>query len=971
MNSHATFLQHRFLSVAVALFWVLCLLPASPLATAEQSNETITVGIVGDNKPYSFDDGPGASGFSVDVLREVARQSGLNFVFRAGSWPEIYDAFLRGELDVIDGISFHPDRAEKILFTEPYHLRQTFLMHNTQTPIGKISTIEDLKGSRVGLVRDVYYRDALAGQGISITTYDSLYSLIRALAFGWVDVIVGPRLTLQYYASQAGFGFLEIAGAAPFGELSNEDFRIGVLKTNQDLFQKISRGLQQIPQPRIQELLERWREFGGNNLNKVTEFTLTPEQRRFISETGPVRVGLMRDYAPYSFESGTRIHGLSIDVLNRISDLTGLQVIPVEGQWIELLPLFRDGEIDLLANMSFRPERQTFTRFTQPYHTIPNVAFTHDPSLRLETLDDLRGQRVALGSGIYYEKPVRAALGDNARIFTTQDAMFQALARDEVDVVLAALPNGNFWIRELGIPGVRIAGELMLEGQAGEDLRFGVRPGLAPLADILDQALSAISAEEMHAIESRWLGASVDRQVAETGEVTLNAIELAWLEAHNSQLNMCVDPHWFPLEGIDAEGNHTGLSAEVARLFSKRAPVRFELVRTDSWKESMRAARQGKCDIFTMAMKTPERSRFLNFTEPYLEVPTVVLGRIEAPFIERVGDLRGQRIGVVEDYAFAELLQNRYPSLNLIEVGNEQDGLRKLQSNELDGYITTLATASYYMQELGLADLKVIGRVPADWSLSVATRKDEPVVLGIMQKLVSSLTAQERKDLERQWRNLRLKQSVDYTLTWQLLVAGVLITALLVHWNRKLNRLNKDLTDANERLARLSVTDDLTQLGNRSYFDQEFRKSFQWCQRHNSGFAVAMIDADHFKKINDSYGHEAGDLCLKTLANTMREHFRRETDRLSRFGGEEFVIFASYEDRNEIRNRLERFREAVANACSICDGNDIKLTISIGLATGIPGPDDSPAEFLRQADQALYQAKENGRNRLEARAVSS
>ncbi|WP_228705776.1 transporter substrate-binding domain-containing protein [Marinobacter sp. es.048] len=943
----------------------------APLAVAEQPGHAITVGIVSDNKPYSFDDGPGASGFSVDVLREVARQTDLNFRFQAGSWPEVYDAFLRGELDVINSISFSAERAENILFTEPYHLRQTYLMQNTQRPLGKINTMSDLRKLRVGIVRDIYYREALDAQGISLTSYDSIHSLIRALAFDWVDVIIGPRLTLQYYANQAGFGFLEIVGTAPLGELATEDLRIGVLKANSELYQKISSGLAQVTEDRINELLQRWQELGGNTLARDTSFSLTPDQREFIAETGPVRVGLMRDYAPYSFESATRIHGLSVDVLRRISDLTGLQVIPVEGQWIELLPLFRDGEVDMLANMSFQPDRQAFTRFTQPYHTIPNVAFTRDPALRIQSLEDLKDQRVALGSGIYYEEPVTRALGNNARIFTTQDAMFRALARDEVDVVLAALPNGNFWIREMGIPGVRIAGELVLEDQTGEDLRFGVRPGLAPLADILDQALTAISPEEMHTIESRWLGASVDLDIQETGEVSLNAVELAWLEAHDNQLNMCIDPNWLPLEGIDEEGKHVGLSAEVARLFSNRAPVRFELVHTDSWTESIGAARQGECDIFTMAMKTPERSEFLNFTQPYLEVPAVALGRIEAPFIERVGDLRGQRIGVVKDYAFAELLQSRYPAFNLIKVANEQTGLRKLQNDELDAYITTLATASYYMQELGLADVKVIGRIPADWSLSVATRKDEPLVLGIMQKLVSSLTAEERKNLERQWRNIRLKQSVDYTLFWQMAIVAILVTALLFYWNRKLNRLNSDLTSANETLARLSVTDDLTELGNRSYFDQEFRKSFQWCQRHHSGFAVAMVDADHFKMINDNYGHEAGDVCLKTLADLMREHFRRETDRLSRFGGEEFVIFASYEDSTEIKNRLESFRRAVEDSCSVCGENEINITISIGLATGTPGPDDSPAEFLRQADQALYQAKQNGRNRLEARSVGS
>ena len=969
MSTLAT--PHRFpcMNLAIAVLFALGCLLYVPAANAGQTAETVTVGIVADNKPYSFNEGRGASGFSIDILREVAAQSGLNFTFRAGSWPEVYGAFMRGELDVIDGISFRQDRAEQILFTDPYHIRQTYLMHDTKNPIGEVSTLEDLQGLRVGVVRDIYYRDALTEKGITPNTYDSLYSLIRALAFGWVDVIIGPQLTLQYYANEAGFRFLAIAGAAPLGDLSREDFRIGVLKTNEALFQKISDGLQKIPEQRKQELLERWQEFGGASLSGSGNLALSPEQRQFLAETGPVRVGLMRDYAPYSFKSGTRIEGLTVDVLKRLSDLTGLQVIPVAGQWIELLTLFRNGEIDLLANMSFRPEREAFTRFTEPYHTIPNVAFTRDQALSLNTLDDLRGMRVALGSGIYYEQPVRDALGENVRIFTTQETMFEALARDQVDVVLAALPNGNFWIRELGIPGVRIAGELVLEGLPGEDLRFGVRPGLAPLAGILNQALAAISAEEMRTIENRWLGASNGRQRPAKGQVNLTEAEQTWLDARDQRVSMCIDPDWLPLEGTDAEGNHSGLSAEVFRLFSERARIRFDVVPTDNWQQSMRAARERRCDLLAMAMKTPERAEFMNFTEPYLAVPNVVLGRIEAPFIERVGELRGGKIGVVAGYAFAELLQNRYPSLELVEVRNEQEGLRQLQNGELDGYITTLATASYHMQELGLADLKVIGRIPADWSLAVAIRDDEPVLLGIMQKLVSSLTTEERRSLESHWRNIQLEQSVDYSLVWKLLFAGALVTALLVYWNRKLGRLNRELADANATLARLSVTDDLTQLGNRSYFDQEFRKSFQWCQRHHSGFAVAMVDADHFKKINDTYGHEAGDVCLRALADTMRRHFRRETDRLSRFGGEEFVVFASYEDSDEIRNRLERFRESVASACNICEGNDIRLTISIGLATGIPGPDDSPTEFLRQADKALYQAKQSGRNRLEARAI--
>ena len=212
----------------------------------------------------------------------------------------------------------------------------------------------------------------------------------------------------------------------------------------------------------------------------------------------------------------------------------------------------------------------------------------------------------------------------------------------------------------------------------------------------------------------------------------------------------------------------------------------------------------------------------------------------------------------------------------------------------------------------------------ADWSLAIATRNDEPTLHDIMQKLVASLSREERAELESTWRNLRIEERVDYTLFWQILIAGLLVTALLVYWNRKLGRLNRKLADA-----------------------------------------------DHFKKINDNWGHDAGDRCLEALASTMREHFRRDTDRLARFGGEEFVIFTSYEDASDIQQRLDDFRAAVATQrCDTCQEKGIELTVSIGLALGVPSPDHSSAEYLRLADQALYAAKRNGRNRLELTTAS-
>ncbi len=625
--------QRPSLTTRLTAFFAVLVLAFLSVPAWPSVNGPVSVGIVADNKPYTSIEGRTPSGFSIDVLREVARQSGVDLEFRAGSWSEVFGAFLRGEIDVIEGISYRDERAKTIQFTEPYHIRQTYLMHDPVNPLGDISSLEGLSAYRIGVVRDVYFRDVLRDAGVEFATYDSIPALVRALAFGWVDGIIGPELTLKYYANHAGFRFLEIAGPAPLGELSGEDFRFGVLKGNDELFEVIRRGLEAVPKDRIEQLYERWQEYGGVGISESSGFALSDAHRQYISEIGPVRVGFMRDYAPFSFHDAGATQGLAVDVMNRIADLTGLQIVPVTGQWSELYPRFLERDIDIMANMSRTEDRLEFIRFTRPYHIIPNVAFTLDESLQFNTPAELEGLKVAIGAGIYYESALREALGDNVFSFTSQRAMFRALAEGSVDVALAALPNGNYWVRELRIAGVSIAGEMTLEGMPGEDLRFGIRPALEPLASIMDAALGAISPTEMRTIENRWLGASAGRQPPPAaGPLTFTDAEQAWLEEHNRRLRLCVDPDWLPLEGLNENDKHVGIAADTFALFSERSGIEFTPLPVDTWAEAVEAARKRRCDLFSMAVATPERLEYMSFTEPYIVIRTVLLGRVDAPF---------------------------------------------------------------------------------------------------------------------------------------------------------------------------------------------------------------------------------------------------------------------------------------------------------------------------------------------------
>lgn len=166
------------------------------------------------------------------------------------------------------------------------------------------------------------------------------------------------------------------------------------------------------------------------------------------------------------------------------------------------------------------------------------------------------------------------------------------------------------------------------------------------------------------------------------------------------------------------------------------------------------------------------------------------------------------------------------------------------------------------------------------------------------------------------------------------------------------------------QLQQQSRTDPLTGLFNRRHFEELFQLALGICVRQNTSITLMMIDIDHFKSINDSWGHLAGDEYLKLVGTALLKVFRRDTDIIGRFGGEEFVIVLVDKEPENAVTLAESFRQAVADSVLEFKDGKIRSTVSIGLTSCLPGSGVSLAEILEDADQALYAAKNGGRNRL-------
>ncbi len=175
----------------------------------------------------------------------------------------------------------------------------------------------------------------------------------------------------------------------------------------------------------------------------------------------------------------------------------------------------------------------------------------------------------------------------------------------------------------------------------------------------------------------------------------------------------------------------------------------------------------------------------------------------------------------------------------------------------------------------------------------------------------------------------------------------------------------RDVTEAvraREQLFGLATSDALTGMRNRRYFLEGAEAEFSRAKRHSRNLSLLLIDVDHFKEINDTHGHAAGDAALKSLARVCRRSMR-EVDIVGRIGGEEFAIAMPEAELASARAAAERLRRQIAEEELSFDGKAIRITISVGVSAAEPR-DMSIEQIMRRADQALYQAKGGGRNRV-------
>ena len=253
-------------------------------------------------------------------------------------------------------------------------------------------------------------------------------------------------------------------------------------------------------------------------------------------------------------------------------------------------------------------------------------------------------------------------------------------------------------------------------------------------------------------------------------------------------IKVCADPDWLPMEKINKNGEHEGIAADVLKKLSEKLGVAITLTPTKDWGETLEFIKAKKCDIISMAMETKERQDYLAFTKPYFSSPLSIITKDDKLFIETLDDALDKSFAVVKGYAIVDTLKKKYPNIKIIETKSKIEGLQKVMDGSAYGYIDALACNSYSISKEGWSDMKISAKLEDEFKLSIAVRREDQMLMDILDKGLSSISKEEKEEIFNRWFNVTIKNGVSYDLALKLFIAFFVLIVFLYYKNVILKR---------------------------------------------------------------------------------------------------------------------------------------------------------------------------------------
>jgi len=478
---------------------------------------------------------------------------------------------------------------------------------------------------------------------------------------------------------------------------------------------------------------------------------LSAEEKAWIKDNPMVRVGGELDWKPFDFvDNKGNYTGISKDILDLVMKKTGLRSNYITGQkWKGLITDFESGKLDVLPALYHTEDRERYTIFTEPYFKIKDYLFVREDDNTVNSIDDIKDKIVAVIDGYATADNVKEIF-PNIKILKVKDknAGLDAVLLKKADAYIDGYAVTMYTLTSEFITGIKPA----IPFGFTNHLRIGVSRNKPVLASIIIKGLDTLTHDNKNRITAKWFAREQKTSKEKQSKLSLTEDETRWLK-ENPVIRFTGDPSWLPFEAFTEDGHYKGIVADHLRLIENRLGVKFKKVKPASWDDAINKAVQGQVDVISGDIADETLGAKLNYVEPYIDNHLVVVMQKgnKTKGLFSLNKIRDKKIAYISGYGYVSEILKTYPDFNFVQVGDIREGLEKVSFGEIDALLCTITMGTYNISELGLSNLRVVGKTPIVMRMSFAVRKDWNIFHEILNKAIDSIKPTEQREIVQSW----------------------------------------------------------------------------------------------------------------------------------------------------------------------------------------------------------------------------
>ncbi len=538
-----------------------------------------------------------------------------------------------------------------------------------------------------------------------------------------------------------------------------------------------------------------------NANNTPTKINFTKEEKEWIKNNPVVTLGADYKWEPFEFVDENGNHsGIVSDYLNLIGKRSGLKFVIKSGVWSDIMQQMREGKLDGLSCAVKTKEREKFLNFTTTYTSLPMVYVTHRDAATINSIEDLKDKVVALTRDSFRHDWFKLHHPDiKLYLAKSNNEALKAVALNKADVYIGNISTTTYIIQNDMLSNLIIQG-LFKELEAKPSTAIAKDKPL--LFSIIQKTINSITREEHYNIRKKWV-ANFQYDL-----IALSDSERVWL-SKNPIIKFTGDPNWLPYEAFDKNGRYIGIVAEHLRLIEKKIGVKFKKIKPKNWEDALTLAKNQEVDIISGDIADETLKKNFIPVDPYIKNPIVIIMHKDHNFVNSLQDIKDKKIAIIKGYGYTHKIYKKHPNIPFIEVENIQKGLEGVLLKKYDAMLASMSIASYTLAEMGLQELKIVGKSDVIMELTLFVKKDAPKLHSIINKALHDIPTNEHQEIMQNWiKNKYIEKyipTVDYVFVGKIAAILLSIIALILFSNARLQKEIKRRKEAENALLEAKI----------------------------------------------------------------------------------------------------------------------------------------------------------------------